>query len=316
MVVLDWPKFSEDLSVAVTLTGVKFKKEGSYNYRHKFPKGVGSWPGLGVVKEKIIPPHLRRNPPKIQVKKKKCSNQEPPAKKVERKKEYVINKSQVRHRLLNWVNIKKDRPQLYFWTVSFPLGTRDEVGNLLLNKWLTRLRQEKKIKNYLWVSERQENGTIHYHIAIPHYLNVQKANKYMRACIFTCIDQGLINYSRKEAVKYNGVDIAKDRKTKRIVNFALQKKQRSLVNYITKYVTKNNGTFQQLAWHCSRDFSNLVLEFRITDSELIKSLWLDMINHAKVFHNDFILFKPWLKKPPDKVSEYLGFINHSIINLN
>src|SRR3989304_8750072 len=109
---------------------------------------------------------------------------------------------------------------LYFWTVTLPPGTSDNIAFVLLNKWLTRLRQEKMIKEYLWISERQQNGTIHYHMVINRKMNVQKANKFMRASIMHCINDGSIIYDRNKATRYNGIDISKDRKTRKVINFA------------------------------------------------------------------------------------------------
>ena len=141
------------------------------------------------------------------------------------------------------MNQMRGEKMLYFWTITFPENTTDDTAYILLNKWLTRLRTEKMLKEYLWVGERQENNTIHFHMVINQKMNVQKANKYMRASIMHRINKGEIIYDRIAAMRYNGVDIAKDRKTKRVTNFAKQNKEKSLSNYLTKYVTKNNRTF-------------------------------------------------------------------------
>ncbi len=84
------------------------------------------------------------------------------------KKFYTVNKKEVRQRLLGFMNTQKGKKELYFFTVSFPKGTSDATGYKIFNIWLTALRQYRLLKNYLWVAERQENGTIHFHIAVPH----------------------------------------------------------------------------------------------------------------------------------------------------
>ena len=46
----------------------------------------------------------------------------------------------------------------------------------------------------------------------------------------TSIDKKEIEWTRNQAANYNGVDIAKDRKTRRVTNFAKQNKEKALSN--------------------------------------------------------------------------------------
>jgi hypothetical protein len=134
----------------------------------------------------------------------------------------------------------------------------------------------------------------------------------MRATIMHSIDDGTIKWSRTQAVRYNGVDIAKDRKTKRVVNFAKRKKERALQIYLTKYITKNNAEFKQLAWHNSRDYSNLVISFSLTRSELLEwQLFINVRRDSK-YENDYFTSWYWHKQPPNKVTNYLTEINSLI----
>jgi hypothetical protein len=137
----------------------------------------------------------------------------------------------------------------------------------------------------------------------------------MRACIMTSIDNKEINYTREGAKNYNGVDIAKDRKTKKVVNFALKNKSRALINYLIKYVTKNDGNFSHLAYHCSRDYSNLVTGFRLTDAELCTVCIENYIDYAHPFENEWITFYKWKKEPPPKICKYLAFVNNIVLEL-
>jgi len=168
------------------------------------------------------------------------------------------------------------------------------------------------LKEYLWIAERQENGTIHFHMVINQKMNVQKANKFMRASIMHCINKGEINYSRDQAMKYNGVDIAKDRKTRRVTNFAKQKSQKALTNYLTKYVTKNNSKFIHLAWHSSRGYSNLITAVRFTMSEYQKGKCELLLDQDKVLISEWFQFKRWKGSPPKDLINYLANLNHSI----
>jgi hypothetical protein len=232
--------------------------------------------------------------------------------KTKRIPKYSIDKTEVTNRIKGYLNMMKGEKMLYFWTITFPLSTTDDTAYILLNKWLTRLRTEKMLKEYLWIAERQENGTIHFHMVINQKMNVQKANKYMRASIMHSINKGEIVYSRLDAMRYNGVDIAKDRKTRRVTNFAKGNKQRSLANYLTKYVTKNNSTFTHLAWHSSRGYSNLITAVRFTMSEYSKGNVEMLVDNEKPIIHEYYTFRRWKGSPPKDLLTYLGLLNHSI----
>jgi len=298
------------MKFSLSLTGITRIKDRAYKSRIAGSKDFIHSPKDTIVKKKVYDKDFKIPVPKN--KRKLTSTITTPIieKKAKKTGEYHVNKKEVIHRIRNYINQQKGKKQLYFWSVTFPLGTSDDASFVLLNKWLTRLRKENLLHSYIWVSERQENGTIHFHISIPHYLNVQKANKYMRASIMWCIKDGSVKWFPIDAKKYNGVDISKNRKTKRITNFAKQSREKSLTNYLTKYVTKNNEPFTHLAWHCSRDFSNIIIAYRLLECEMLQSQLMLLINPNKRFENDWIEFFPWVKKPPNVVAQYLEFINH------
>jgi hypothetical protein len=233
----------------MSLTGITALTQYNYKGRHNKMKNVIQVPGRKFLTMKQYRT-TQHNPTQTKKTIKKVSKESEVSVVKEKKiRFYKVNKKEVTHRLRQYVLQMKMEKQMYFWTVSLPQGTTDDTGYLLLNKWLTRLRQERMIKEYLWISERQENGTIHYHMVINRKMDVQKANRYMRASIMHCINSSEINWSRESAIKYNGVDIAKNRKTRRVINFAKEKSQKSLSNYLTKYITKNDTEFTRLAWH-------------------------------------------------------------------
>lgn len=233
-------------------------------------------------------------------------------------KRYKIKKREVRQRLLGFINTQAGKKELYFWTVTFPQGTPDAVAYRMYNIWLTSLRQYKMLRGYLWVAERQENGTVHFHIAIPHRMSVGRANGMMRTTLKTFAKRGEIpGYSALRTRNYNGVDIAKNRKTKRVTNFAIKKGTRSLISYLTKYVTKNNTEFTHLAWHNSREFSSIFTGVTFTVPEFVKYGWHMIINRAKLFANEYFTFVPWLNDPPAMLTEHLFKVNsflQSILN--
>ena len=309
---IDLPTTFTDMTASISLTGLTTLKNTRYKSRHSGSKEITQIPLKGFIlqpKEKIKT--LGRNFKKTALPKEKIP------------RSYIINKKEVSHRIRNYVNQMSGEKMLYFWTITFPPGTSDNTAFKLMNKWLTRLRQEKMLKEYLWISERQDGkrltdqsktptNTLHFHIAINRKMDVKKANKYMRASIMHSINDGSIEYDRVKATRYNGIDIAKDRKTRRVINFAKQKKQKSLSNYLTKYVTKNNERFTHLAWHSSREYSNLIIAVRFTDQEIINSNVMNLVNQETKLEGEYYIFYRWKGSPPPDLINYLSQLNNSI----
>lgn len=233
------------------------------------------------------------------------------------KKFYTVNKKEVRQRLLGFINTQRGKKELYFWTVTFPMGTPDSVCYKIFNIWLTSLRQYKMLKNYLWVAERQGehskigNTTLHFHIAIPHKMPVQRANAMMRGTLKTFSSRGEIPFSVHQCRRYNGVDIAKHRTTRRVTNFAIKKGAKSLTVYLTKYVTKNDTAFEHLAWHNSRGYSSIFTGVTFTIEEFYK-LKFDQVLHRdsrKWFDCEYFTFIPWYNGPPVLLENHLFLLN-------
>jgi len=326
MHILKAPKYSEDMTAGISLTGITKLNDSIFKTRHGGSKSV-IWKPKGELLLKKNDLQEKERLAQLKPKrKKKVELTVEPIKPIRKKGKYQVNKKEVSHRIRNMVNQMKGEKKLYFWTITFPDNTTDDTAFILFNKWLTRCRRDLKLKSYIWVAERQDGkrlkdkskaatNTIHFHIAIHQRMCVKKANKFMRACLFTCIDNKEIIYTREAAKNYNGVDIAKDRKTRKVINFALKNKGKSLSHYLTKYVTKNDSEFKHLAYHCSRDYSNLILNFRLTDAEL-DGIYLDeYLDTKEPFVNEWITFYRWKKQPPDIVCKYLAFVNQVVINL-
>lgn len=236
-----------------------------------------------------------------------------------RKKEYRIKAVVVRQRLLSFINTQKGKKELYFWTVTFPMGTTDKIAYQLFNTWLTKLRQRKMLKEYLWVAERQGekskigNTTIHFHIAIPHKMSVQYSNVLMRESMMKFCRSGEIPFSVYQCKRYNGVDIAKHRNTKRVTNFAIKKGAKALAVYLTKYVTKNDQKFEHLAWHNSRGFSALFTAVAFTKQEFAKNGLFLHLDFSRRRENEYFVFVPWNGDPPDILLQHLYELNSYVL---
>jgi hypothetical protein len=320
--------------------------------RGRQKKSVGSAPNTKLISEKSskdrseLAAISQENSTTGNISEDYAENATKVAKKV-RKKSYKIDKAKVRAKIMAYTNTQRGKQRLYFWTVGFPQHTPDDVCYQAFNTWLTALRQRKMLHEYLWIAERQMGDrlkvkkdpthTIHFHIAIPHYMNVVRANAMMRGTLKGLAKKGLLpglicNAKTKESyylpsiARYNGVDIAKHRKTKKPINFAIKKGSRALAQYLTKYVTKNDAGqlnevgeliapgFTHLAWHNSRGFSALFTGVTCTLNEFIKSGFGHYMNRVRVFNMNFATFIPWLYGPPHAFLEHLFKLNSTIQN--
>ena len=307
-----------DKQYKATMTGITKLKEGKYRSRYRLSQGY----------QVLATGHLTVKPKKIKdpkqcakdVDKKHTTNmlQEPG---IVKKKAYGISKQVIRNRMramVNMLHTKSTRIQkakLYFFTITFDQGTADDVCYQALNTWLTILRQRKLILSYLWVAERQKNGTVHFHLAIPHYMNAKKVNRIMKRILIDLKNKGLLpTWERGKLFRYNGVDIAKNRKTKRPVNFAAGGKGKALTSYLTKYITKNNTTMDHLAWHCSRDWSALIIGMTFTREELSRFVTGKMLDPEPLLteYCDFYRWKDF--QVPENFAKHLGNMNHQLLS--
>lgn len=103
-------------------------------------------------------------------------------------------------------------------TISYPLNTSDTECHRLLNLWLTRMRKFKEHLLYLWVSERQKNGTLHFHVILSEAYPLTHLKHIMRESM-----KGI--YTNWET--YNGMDI------RRI------KGKEKMAKYLVKYLNKS-----------------------------------------------------------------------------
>jgi len=93
------------------------------------------------------------------------------------KRVYRLNKSKVRKKCYAMCRLKKSKEFMAFYTITFPQGLTDELCYKLFNTWLTRCRKSAGLTSYLWVAERQKNGTIHYHLLTNDYMKIGEVNR-------------------------------------------------------------------------------------------------------------------------------------------
>jgi len=242
-------------------------------------------------------------------------------KKLIKNKMHVVNKTEVNNRLQSMCNAmfshQRQNAFLGMLTVSFPPAVSENIASQALNTWLTALRQKGRrvLKQYLWVSERQKIGTIHYHMLILNRVNIVYVNRAMRVVLCNLVRAGVIDYPLSAMKRYNGVDLAKDRKTRVVTNFCDPKSRKALMNYIIKYVHKNNESFDHAAWNCSRGFSSLFTGMTCTYEEFIKMSWENNAAPDPAINSEWFMFFPWQKDtgPPVEFIHHLARINSYIL---
>lgn len=209
------------------------------------------------------------------------------------KKNYKLNKSKVKNRIAAFASLRQSKKKLYFVTITFPAVTTDEQAYTFFNIWLTRLRQERLLGSYIWVAERQKIGTIHFHVLVNKFFNVVKTNIIMKEILTNRYNKNNEIFKGYNPKVYNGVDLAKNRKTRRITNFANGGKSKSLSKYITKYITKNDTVFDRLIWHNSRDISKL---FTMVCGDIADSYFNTLRAKKDTFHYIGTDFEIWMPK--------------------
>lgn len=199
----------------------------------------------------------------------------------EGERSYTLNKKIVRRKMFAFSQLRASRAYFRLWSISFPNGTCDEICYKLWNLWLTRMRSEAGLKSYLWVAERQKNGTLHFHVAINSYIDVRLANNLMSKSINNYIKKGLIPYTGVGYLNYNGVDVSKKAGS-----------PRALAKYITKYITKNSTECNRLPYYCSQDISCLFVARVFSEAQLDAFLQEcpTTINKEVLFSSDYCDF--------------------------
>lgn len=170
-------------------------------------------------------------------------------------KSYRLNKSRLRNKIKAFSQIGDQRNFSKFITVSFPAGLPDVNCKQALNTWLTKLRSMDKYFNYIWIAERQKNGTMHFHIITKSFFNIKIINFHMAKTIDYIIKTNRLRDIRFSLTKYNGVDIKVIYRVK------------ELSQYVTKYVTKNDTEMEGYPSNCSKLISELFTRVQITDEE-------------------------------------------------
>lgn len=167
---------------------------------------------------------------------------------------YCVNKSLVKSKAHVFFELPTSRKFIAFYSISFPEGLPDKIGMKCLNIWLTRIRKLNPKINYLWVAERQKNGTMHFHVLVDKWLNIRVTNWYMAQSLDKYrndLPEVFKNWNKR---KYNGVDV------REVYN------RKGVQKYIAKYCTKRSDLFECRANGFSRLISGLFTKVMVSSS--------------------------------------------------
>lgn len=316
--------FYEERPFKANLNGITKLKDRGYRYRYiagsrycALPNGIVTVRPPVCVDKGTKKKALSKVMPKIENEVGKMESS------IKTPRLYSLNKRKVRGRVLVYADTIRrakqwKKKELFFWTITFKAGMTDEICYQLLNIWLTTLRQKNRLHSYLWVAERQKNGTIHFHMLIPHYLDAKFANRTMMVSICSQIRKGKITgWNIHEAKRYNGVDIAKQREKGSnkgpVINFAEKKKARALQRYLTKYITKNNTKMSRLCWNSSVDWSCPFSGMTFNRAELVSFVPDSTYIKPCTYETEYCQFWPWAESPPKIFANHLSFLNANIL---
>ena len=253
-------------------------------------------------------------------------------KKTVQKKAYKLNKSKVRKRIIALCRLKQSYKFLAFYSISFPANAPDDVIYEIYNKWLTTCRQHHGLTTYVWVAERQKNGTLHFHILTNNYLEIHKVNKAMAKCINTSVLQGKLSWGQSSLTLYNGVDVDSIQHTKRRQGetraqyrwrlkeqkkHTIKERVKFATRYMTKYMSKNDEVFTHLPFHCSRDISQLFTSLLLSDKDFEKYK-----QYLSDNPEDYIIYKDeerttfvFKTAPPDIIFSVLDKLNNMLYDM-
>lgn len=226
--------------------------------------------------------------------KKQVKKKEPKPKKKVEVKEIKLrsmsyrSKQKIRKKITCFARCYK---RLSFVTLTFLNKVTDEQAVNILRKFIDNVKKRSEDFQYVWVVERQNKntefkGNPHFHMLTNKYWKIEKWWNYW---IDLQIKNGIA--PREAGFKPSSAFDVKMLNSNNI---------RSIVSYVTKYVTKNDGEFKCQVWNCSRKVSELYTDFYTTQEFTRQFEKLDAVK--KTFE---------LKDPEGKV-----YLNVKMIDLN
>lgn len=247
-------------------------------------------------------------------------------------KTYHLNKAKVRKRLVALCRLQESKDFLAFYSISFPANAPDNSLYEIFNRWLTNCRTRYGLSTYLWVAERQKNGTLHFHILTNNRMNISIINRAMAESINTSVLQEKLTWGQSSLSLYNGLDVdsitnpkhrqGENRKQyrsriKEIKKHTIKERVKFAIKYLTKYITKNDEVFVHLPSHSSRDISQLFTSFVLTDKdfEQYKNYTSDSDEDYIIYSDEVKTVYVFKKLPDDMLYNMLDKLNNILYTM-
>lgn len=147
-----------------------------------------------------------------------------------------------------------------------------------LNYFMITLKRKTKLKNYLWVSEKQKNGNVHFHLLFDKFISWRLVRDLWNEA------QNKLGYIDRFEEKHEHKD----------ANSTDIKSLRSIENpsaYITKYITKDEDKNSQCGrmWNCSKRLKEVESYTQLIDPHLSSSLSNLIQKHPEnVYEADYV----------------------------
>jgi len=159
------------------------------------------------------------------------------------------SKAKIRRKIIAFAGQER---KLTFVTLTFTNEVDDTLAVKILHSFLDNVGKRSKDFEYIWVAEKQTKNevfknNIHFHLITNKYWKIEK----------------WLNYWLEIQAKYNIVPREEGFKASSgfDVKAVNSNNIKGIVNYLTKYVTKNEGKFECQVWNCSKGISRLYTDF-------------------------------------------------------
>lgn len=154
-------------------------------------------------------------------------------------------RSKIRLKFLSFARISK---HLTFLTLTFVNEVEDKVAIEALRTFLDNAKKRLDDFQYIWVAERQTKNkvfknNIHYHLITNKYWSLEKWWPYW------------LEVQKKFGIVTR--DESFNPRSALNVKYVKSGNEKQLINYFTKYVTKDKSKFDCQVWNCSKKISRL-----------------------------------------------------------
>lgn len=181
---------------------------------------------------------------------------------------WKLNRKELFRRAYAYASLNESFRFLAFYSVSFPAGIDEAVICRLWNKILTRWRRDCGLRSYIWVAERQKNGTRHYHLLTNNWMRIQDTNKIAAVAIDGEVHAGAATWGDSSLSLYNGVDVKRVKPKRDGIGGSMTSSVvRQVTRYLTKYISKSENESEFRLWHCSRNVSALVVRASVEEAD-------------------------------------------------